>query len=155
MFKKKKGATPQGNPWGFSKKTIMRKITEIIVHCSDTEPLPGYGARQIRNHHIYVNGWRNIGYHYVIRTDGTIEKGRNIEEPGAHCQGHNAHSIGICYVGGRQNGKKGIDTRTQAQKLAMKKLIGVLKETYGCQVHSHHFYNPHKTCPNFDAETEY
>lgn len=49
-------------------------------------------------------GWKCCGYHYVIPTDGTIEAGRPEELVGAHCKHHNSHSIGICYIGGLDNG---------------------------------------------------
>ena len=57
-------------------------------------------------------GWKGIGYHYVILLDGTVEQGRELEAVGAHCSGHNAHSVGICYIGGISKDGKPKDTRT-------------------------------------------
>jgi hypothetical protein len=58
------------------------------------------GADTIRDWHVNGNGWRDIGYHLVIRRDGSIEKGRDINDSGAHAAGYNSKSIGLCLVGG-------------------------------------------------------
>ena len=81
----------------------MRKISEIIVHCSATSEMRDFGAKDIDLWHK-AQGWDCIGYHYVVRIDGTIEEGRPVERIGAHCKGHNAYSIGVCYVGGLSSG---------------------------------------------------
>lgn len=138
---------------------VMRMINDIIIHCSATRPKVDVGAKEIRQWHTqpepYGRGWRDIGYHYVIRLDGTIERGRPISRAGAHCVGHNAHSIGICYVGGLDDVGEAADTRTPAQKSALIKLIYNLITVYRCDVHSHHDYNSSKSCPCFDAHEEY
>lgn len=138
---------------------VMRMINDIIIHCSATRPKVDVGAKEIRQWHTqpepYGRGWRDIGYHYVIRLDGTIERGRPISRAGAHCVGHNAHSIGICYVGGLDDAGEAADTRTPAQKSALIKLIYNLITVYRCDVHSHHDYNSSKPCPCFDAHEEY
>ena len=132
---------------------MPRIINEIIVHCSATEAGKNFRAADIRSWHM-AKGWRDIGYHYVIDLDGTIEKGRRVSLAGAHCKGHNAHSIGICYIGGLQDGKPA-DTRTPAQKAAMNNLIGNLTKMYGCRTLGHHDIQPYKQCPCFDAKKEY
>lgn len=100
-------------------------------------------------------GFRTCGYHYVVKLDGTVEKGRNISEAGAHCKGYNAHSIGVCYVGGRNAAGQIADTRTPAQKAALLKLITQLTQLYRCKTVGHHDHTSGKTCPNFDARREY
>ena len=83
----------------------MRRIDEIIIHCTATKEGVDVDAKTIDKWHKQ-RGWKGIGYHYVIKLDGTVEKGRKDEEIGAHCTNHNAHSIGIVYVGGLDsNGK--------------------------------------------------
>ncbi|MBP5691206.1 MAG: N-acetylmuramoyl-L-alanine amidase, partial [Bacteroidaceae bacterium] len=77
----------------------MRKITEIIIHCSATPQGVDYTVADIDRWHRQ-RGFNKIGYHYVIYRDGSIHQGRPVEEIGAHCIGHNAHSIGVCYIGG-------------------------------------------------------
>ncbi|MDL2268199.1 N-acetylmuramoyl-L-alanine amidase [Desulfovibrio sp. OttesenSCG-928-G15] len=82
----------------------MRTISEIIIHCSATPPTLDIGAKEIRGWHTASpprgNGWADIGYHGVIRRNGILETGRMLDRAGAHCSGHNAHSVGICLVGG-------------------------------------------------------
>lgn len=71
-----------------------------------------------------------IGYHYVVRLDGTVEKGREVEVAGAHCLGWNGRSIGICYIGGLDTNGNPADTRTNEQKKSMKGLVEELKLRY-------------------------
>lgn len=137
----------------------MRVIKDIIIHCSSTKPKVDVGAKEIRKWHTdpppLGRGCKDIGYHYIVRLDGTIEKGRLISRAGAHCYGHNAHSIGICYVGGLDSAGEFADTRTPAQKAAMLKLIYNLVQMYRCDIHGHNDYNKTKPCPCFDAHGEY
>ena len=79
----------------------MRRITEIIVHCSATREGKYFTAEDIDRWHK-AQGFACIGYHFVVRTDGRIEMGRGIERVGAHCKGHNGTSIGVCYVVSRE-----------------------------------------------------
>lgn len=133
----------------------MRKIKEIIVHCSATAEGKDFGAKDIDLWHK-AQGWDCIGYHYVVKLDGTVESGRDIEKVGAHCKGHNAHSIGICYIGGlAADGKTPKDTRTPQQKAALRLLVDNLKRVYpGSQVYGHRDFAK-KACPSFDAKEEY
>jgi len=132
----------------------MRYINDIIIHCTDTPPAHDWGRAEIDACHK-ANGWRGIGYHYVVKRDGTVERGRAISQPGAHCYGHNAHSIGVVYVGGRDDNGNCADTRTDAQKEALKKLIWKLLLMYKCRVHGHHDYNSGKLCPCFNVQKEF
>ena len=77
----------------------MRQIKYIIIHCSATAEGKDFGAKDIDRWHR-ARGWNGIGYHYVIRLDGTIEKGRDVSKVGAHCAGVNSISVGVCYIGG-------------------------------------------------------
>lgn len=129
----------------------MRDITKIIIHCSDTPEDLYFDVDDIRSWHMIDNGWSDIGYHYVILLDGTIQEGRDEEKIGAHCKGYNKESIGICYIGG---GNKR-DTRTTHQKKAMYELIQNRKLAYPkATIHGHNEFSP-KWCPNFDANLEY
>lgn len=132
----------------------MRIINEIIVHCSATKPKVDIGVKEIKNWHVSENGWADIGYHYVIRLNGFIEKGRSVYRAGAHCYGHNRHSIGVCYVGGLDQNGEAKDTRTDAQKRALRNLLSELTMQYHCPVHGHNDYSS-KACPCFDATKEY
>ena len=101
------------------------------------------------------NGWRDIGYHFVIYRDGTVHKGRPIEQIGAHCSGYNANSIGICYIGGcATDGKTPKDTRTEAQRAALIQLVSELKASYpSATVHGHNEFAA-KACPSFNVQKE-
>ena len=101
-------------------------------------------------------GWIGCGYHYVIPTDGTIEAGRPEEMVGAHCRNHNRHSIGVCYIGGLSADGQPADTRTEAQRIALRKLLTDLHRRYPqALIVGHRDLNLHKACPCFDAVSEY
>lgn len=134
----------------------MRKINEIIVHCSATAEGKDFTAADIKRWHVQGNEWADIGYHYVVRLDGTVELGRPVEKVGAHCKGHNSCSIGVCYVGGVDtDGKTPKDTRTQAQKASLLRLLRELKQKHpNASIHGHRDFAA-KACPSFDATQEY
>lgn len=74
-------------------------VNKIIIHCSATTPNMDIGVAEIDRWHR-LNGWNGCGYHFVIRKDGSIERGRKVGEKGAHARGFNESSVGICLVGG-------------------------------------------------------
>lgn len=130
----------------------MRTINEIIVHCSATPEGRNVTVKDIDTWHRQ-RGFRCIGYHYVIYLDGSVHVGRPESQVGAHCLGHNSHSIGVCYIGGvAKDGKTPKDTRTDAQKESLIKLIKELKVKYPkATVHGHREY-ANKACPSFDVQ---
>jgi N-acetyl-anhydromuramyl-L-alanine amidase AmpD len=133
----------------------MRTINMIIMHCSAVRPWQRSSAADIERWHR-ERGFSSIGYHYVVRRDGSIEPGRPLQQAGAHCRGYNRHSIGICYEGGLDKNGKAADTRTAKQKAALKRLTEELRRIFpGCTVWGHHDLNPKKACPCFDARKEY
>ena len=134
----------------------MREINKLIVHCSATPEGKDVKTETIRSWHVNGNHWTDIGYHYVIELDGSVHKGREESVIGAHCLGQNANSIGICYIGGvAKDGKTPKDTRTEAQKKSLIKLLKELKQKYPkATIHGHSEY-ANKACPCFDAKTEY
>lgn len=77
---------------------MSRKINKIIVHYSASPDYLDVGVKDIREWHL-KRGFNDIGYHYVIRRNGEIERGRPEEKIGAHARGSNSDSIGICWVG--------------------------------------------------------
>lgn len=131
-----------------------RRIDEIIVHCSATPAGRDISAAEIRRWHL-ARGFADIGYHYVVKLDGTVECGRPLCRTGAHCLGHNARSVGVCYIGGCDPAMRPADTRTPAQRAALKWLIMWLRAGFpGARVHSHRDFAA-KACPSFDATAEY
>lgn len=133
----------------------MRKITEIIVHCSATPEGKDFTVADITRWHRQ-RGFRTIGYHYVVYRDGSVHSGRPEGEIGAHCTGHNACSIGICYIGGlAADGKTAKDTRTPEQRKALLMLLRRLRAKYpNAKIHGHRDFAA-KACPSFDATKEY
>jgi len=133
----------------------MRDINEIIIHCSATTEGREVSVADINYWHKQ-RGFNSIGYHFVIYLDGSVHTGRPIEQIGAHCLSHNNHSIGICYVGGlTKDGKSPKDTRTEAQKTALVKLVADLRASFPkAGVHGHCEYAA-KACPCFDVKKEF
>ena len=133
----------------------MRQINEIIIHCAATREGRDFTVEDITRWHK-ARGFATIGYHYVIYRDGSIHEGRPLEQIGAHCVGHNKHSIGICYIGGcASDGKTPKDTRTSEQKEALLALLRRLKARFpNATIHGHRDFAA-KACPSYDAFREY
>lgn len=131
----------------------MRKITEIILHCSATPEGKDFRAADIDRWHK-AKGWKCIGYNYVIDLDGTIEGGRSLEMTGAHTIGHNDKSIGICYIGGIDGKSNPKDTRTVPQKESMFALVRQLLLGFNLTIKNVHCHNEfaNKACPSFNIE---
>ena len=131
----------------------MRKISKVVIHCSDSPDSLDIGFLQINKFHK-EKGWKSsssiaCGYHYLIRRNGVIEVGRTIDEVGAHVQGGNFDSIGICLIGRNDF--------SEPQFESCKRLVGSLKKQYeGVTVHGHNEFpsakSQGKTCPNFDIK---
>lgn len=132
-----------------------RRVDEIIVHCSATRPEQNFTAADVRRWHTRERGFRDIGYHFVVETDGTLSAGRPLDMAGAHCKGHNARSIGVCYMGGIGPDGAPADTRTASQRATLAALLGALARSFpGARVRSHRDF-ARKACPCFDATGEY
>lgn len=123
----------------------------IILHCADTPDYPEgspefdrFGASDIDAWHK-ERGWDCIGYHYVVRRTGVVEKGRAEDRMGAHCYGHNDGTLGVCYVGRK--------SPTKAQWQAILRLSQDFKTRLGIDPGTwmgHYEFNPAKTCPGLD-----
>lgn len=133
----------------------MRAITLIIVHCSANRVGSALRMTDIDRYHRSL-GWNGCGYHYVIPTDGTIEAGRPEEKVGAHCRNHNRYSIGVCYIGGLSEDGKLMDTRTEAQRVALRNLLEQLHKKYpNALIVGHRDLDPQKACPCFNVVNEF
>lgn len=131
----------------------------IVIHYSATPIESDFTAADIDAMHR-KRGFKGIGYHKFIRKNGVVEKGRDLSQPGrfeqgAHSKGENDASIGICYEGGVHKAAPnvGLDTRTEAQKRAMKRVIRELLDRYpNAKVVGHRDMPGAATqCPGFDA----
>lgn len=114
---------------GSSVKGTGVAIKRVFLHCTATREGQDIDAATIKKWHL-AQGWKDIGYHFVIRLDGTIEIGRAESIVGSHVAGFNTGSIGVVYVGGLDPQGKGKDTRTDAQKVAMTRLCKDLAKAY-------------------------
>lgn len=158
-FQEKSGLTVDGivGPKTWAKLGVAqnRYINEIIVHCSATAEGKDFTVSDIKKWHLQ-RGFSDIGYHWVVYRDGTIVSGRPESTSGAHCTGHNSISIGVCYIGGcASDGKTPKDTRTDAQKDSLIKLLRELKKRYPKTKIYPHYKFANKACPSFNAEKEY
>ncbi len=141
----------------------MRKITEIIVHCTATRADWWAGkrtsekVREIKRWHVTPKpegrGWSDIGYHFLIDRDGTIAKGRDIARDGAHVQGRNAGTIGISLFGGHGSSEtdRFEEHFTPEQDAALRNLIADLREQFGNVPVTGHNQDAAKACPGFNA----
>ena len=133
----------------------MRELKRIIIHCTATPEGKHFDVATIRRWHVKDRGWKDIGYHYVIYLDGSVNEGRPVEQVGAHTSGHNADSIGIVYVGGCDAKMKAKDTLNEAQETAMVNLIKALREQHGeLSLHGHNEYAA-KACPSFKVKDKF
>ena len=137
----------------------MRKINELIIHCTATRPDWRKGSKtsakvaEVRKWHVNDRGWSDIGYHFLIDRDGTVAKGRPVAKKGAHVRGHNANTIGISLFGGHGSSEddKFSDNFTKAQESALFELIEKLRAQYGnVKVSGHNEYAA-KACPGFSV----
>lgn len=134
-----------------------RKETNfIVVHCAATQQKDTYDWKTIDHIHR-IKGWIMIGYHFVITTDGTIQKGRDLDTIGAHVEGHNSDSVGICLIGGIDKEGHSINNFTKAQMKSLKLLIDWLLSVYPeAKVCGHRdFIGVNKDCPCFDVKSWY
>lgn len=139
-------------------KAITKKRTRtdfIVVHCSATTEKQNIGAAEIDKWHR-KQGWKCIGYNFVIRRDGTVEEGRDVDVVGAHVSGFNDVSVGICMVGGvdANDVTKAVNNFTQKQFDSLKELLIDLKILYpNAKIQGHRdFPGVKKACPCFSVE---
>ena len=131
---------------------MMRKWTKyIIIHCSATPPTLDIGKEEIDKWHRQA-GWFGIGYHFVIRRNGAVEIGRPVTEVGAHAQGSNAVSVGVCLIGGVDSSGRAQDNFTPQQWESLLHLLKTLKARYPEAKIIGHNEVSNKACPSFDVQ---
>lgn len=133
-------------------KMLPEDVQYLAVHCSATSPAADIGAKEIDRWHR-DRGWLMIGYHFVIRRNGHAEEGRPIDTPGAHVEGYNHCSIGICMVGGVDADGQPENNFTDDQFAELAVLLISLKAKFPKAVIQGHRDFPHvaKACPSFDV----
>lgn len=143
-----------------------RRTDYIVVHCSATGPTADIGADEIDNwHRNRTPPFAEIGYHAVIRRDGEIEFGRHFDQQGAHVQGQNFRSVGVCMVGGVDKNGKAEDNFTEDQFDSLWVVLLTLERAYpDAEILGHRDLSPDldgdgvvephewlKDCPSFDV----
>jgi N-acetyl-anhydromuramyl-L-alanine amidase AmpD len=140
-------------------------VKYIVIHCSATGPTTDIGVTEIERWHR-ERGFLRIGYHFVIRRDGTVERGRPLNMPGAHAVGFNNNSVAVCWVGGVDAQSKVRDNRTREQIDTLRLVVTALTRQFpGAQVVGHRDLSPDrngdgvispnewlKGCPSFDVK---
>jgi N-acetylmuramoyl-L-alanine amidase len=139
----------------------MRKIDEVVVHCTATRPAWWDGrstedkVQEVRRWHVEDNGWRDIGYHWLIDRDGTVVKGRDESAKGAHVKGRNSTTIGIALFGGHGSCKDDTfeENFTPEQNTALRQLIAEIEQRHAItKISGHHEY-ANKACPGFNVSS--
>lgn len=133
------------------------KTDMIVIHCAATQPKANIDWHTIDQMHRQ-RGFLAIGYHFVIKTDGTIQEGRPLDSLGAHATDYNNRSIGICLVGGIDSKGNSVNNFSDAQFKSLDTLVQALVKRYGTitKIVGHRdLPNVRKDCPCFDAKERY
>ena len=132
-----------------------RPIEEIVIHCTATPAGRSYSVADVRRWHL-ARGFSDVGYHFLVYEDGTIDLGRPIGQVGAHVAGRNTGTIGIAYFGGlTPDGSGAKDTRTAAQRSSLLWLVRELARRHpGIRRVSGHNQYAAKACPCFDVRKD-
>ena len=104
----------------------LSDVDMLVIHHS-AGPL-SQTLEDIRRIHVEQNGWEDVGYHFVLEADGTIRRGRPLDVEGAHCRGHNDHTIGICVVGDNTQLSR---QWTPMQRASLRALVVSLRSVLG------------------------
>ena len=125
----------------------MREIKYIVFHCTATsqntkvESIVKYWKEKL--------GWKNPGYHHIVKPDGMIVDLQPIEQPSNGVAGYNKNAIHISYIGG-----KDFDNRTEKQKITLRRLARHYKRLFpNAEMLGHRdFPKVTKSCPRFDVK---
>lgn len=133
----------------------MRKIQRIVIHCTATKPGQDVDIEQVRKWHVDGNKWSDVGYHYLVKLDGTIQPGRAVSVMGAGVKGHNRDTVHVAYVGGCDDSGKPFNTLNDDQRAAIYQVCTSLVRVFGpLLVIGHNDLTDEKACPSFKVTTE-
>ena len=142
----------------------MRKLDEIIIHCSATRPewmdnnTLDEQVKEINRWHREERGWSGIGYHFVVGRRGGVAQGRPVSQVGAHVKGHNRYTIGVCLIGGHGSNENDdfFDHFTNEQNESLRYLIKQIMNRYPTvkAISGHNNYAA-KACPGFRVDEWY
>jgi len=133
----------------------MAKIENLVWHCSDTPSTFDVTKHHIEQWHIKDNGWSRVGYHLLVRRNGSLDimipfdrsSNITIDELANGAKGFNSNSIHFCWAGGKNND----DNRTDAQKATMEAVTEMMVMLFpDIKVLGHNQINSYKYCPSFN-----
>ena len=129
-----------------------REITDtIVIHCTQTPPNMDVDVAKVTEWHTQ-RGFDTIGYHYLIKRDGTLQVGRDEDVVGAHAVAVNGTSIGIALAGGGTPEMGWEDNFAPIQFQTLKSIIIKLKNKYNIEkIIGHYQVDDSKECPSFDV----
>ena len=132
---------------------MKRTIKYLVVHCTGTSL--DTSIESIQNYWNEVRGWKNPGYHYIIKKDGTVVNLFPEEKIANGVKGYNPHCIHVSYIGGVDDHKNPFDNRTDAQQESLFNKLVELSEKYPKAIILGHrdFPGVTKRCPSFDVKT--
>ena len=132
---------------------IKRELTDtIVIHCSATPPTMDIGVEKIKEWHVKDNGWDDVGYHFIITRDGTIEPARPEDMQGAHAPRVNDRSVAICLIGGSDANGGWSNNFTDEQWVTLKALLLNLTKKYEIKkIIGHYQVDDKKECPSFNV----
>jgi len=140
--------------WDFCRFRMM------TIHCSATTPEMDWDIKDIRRVHVKENGWSDVGYHFFIKRDGTIQPGRPLNRDGAHVKGENLNNLGVCLSGGMvRKGRQLVNdsgpnmyTENQWASLFSIAKVYAFSSSAGLgSIRNHYDLDKSKTCPNINA----
>ena len=133
--------------------TPRTKTDMIVIHCSATPADMDIGVEKIKHWHVVENGWDDVGYHYVIKRDGTLETGRDESMVGSHARAVNGTSIGICLIGGSNKSGDWENNFLPEQFDTLEQLISTLQDKYEIKkIIGHYEVDDKKKCPAFNVK---
>jgi|SRR5210317_191112 N-acetylmuramoyl-L-alanine amidase len=133
--------------------TPRTKTDMIVIHCSATPADMDIGVEKIKHWHVVENGWDDVGYHYVIKRDGTLETGRDESMVGSHARAVNGTSIGICLIGGSNKSGDWENNFLPEQFDTLEQLISTLQDKYDIKkIIGHYEVDDKKKCPSFNVK---
>jgi N-acetylmuramoyl-L-alanine amidase len=132
---------------------MKRTIKYLVVHCTGTST--NTTIESIQNYWKEVRGWKNPGYHYIIKKDGSVINLFPEDRIANGVKGFNENAIHVSYVGGADANGHPIDNRTDAQKVSLYKKLVELADKYPYAIILGHrdFPGVTKRCPSFDVKT--
>tara|TARA_R110000823_G_C15819209_1_gene489072 strand:- start:42 stop:464 length:423 start_codon:yes stop_codon:yes gene_type:complete len=133
--------------------TPRNKTDTIVIHCSATPETMDIGVKEITKWHVEDNKWDDIGYHFVIRRDGTLETGRDESMVGSHARAVNGTSLGVCLVGGSNKQGEWENNFNEKQFETLKNIVTELKDKYNVEkIIGHCEVDDVKKCPSFNVQ---